>query len=173
MTLDIAGGNSASPERPGRFVQYGAIPWRHSKHGDLRILLITSRGRKRWIVPKGWPIAGKTPGEVAAREAFEEAGVFGEMTAEAVGSFGYSKVLRDGSNADCTVRLFGLNVRGTWVNWPERAERKRQWVGLDEAIDLVGDCELARLMETMRGECLVAAEETAADRLRQHGADRN
>ncbi|WP_153885555.1 NUDIX domain-containing protein [Microvirga tunisiensis] len=38
-------------------------------------MLVTTRGRKRWIVPKGWPVPGLQPYESAAREAFEEAGL--------------------------------------------------------------------------------------------------
>ena len=32
--------------------QYGALAWRRSKRGEVKVLLITSRERKRWIVPK-------------------------------------------------------------------------------------------------------------------------
>ena len=72
--------------------QYGALAWRRSKRGEVKVLLITSRERKRWIVPKGWPIKGKTPARTAAREAFEEAGVIGDAQAEAIGAYNYVKI---------------------------------------------------------------------------------
>jgi 8-oxo-dGTP pyrophosphatase MutT (NUDIX family) len=51
-------------------VQYGALPYRFGAEGELELLLVTSRGRGRWIMPKGWPIKGLKPQEAAAREAF-------------------------------------------------------------------------------------------------------
>jgi hypothetical protein len=48
--------------------QFGALCYRIEKE-MVQILLVTSRGTKRWIVPKGWPEDGLTPAEAAAREA--------------------------------------------------------------------------------------------------------
>ena len=58
--------------------QFGALCYRVEK-GMVQILLVTSRGTKRWIVPKGWPEDGLTPAEAAAKEAGEEAGVTGKV----------------------------------------------------------------------------------------------
>ena len=41
--------------------QFAALCWR-VMDGKVQILLITSRGSGRWIVPKGWPMDGQTPG---------------------------------------------------------------------------------------------------------------
>ena len=71
-------------------LQYAALPWRRV-HGEVQILLVTTKTTGRWIVPKGWPIPGRKPAECAAREALEEAGVVGEVAAQAVGSFSYQK----------------------------------------------------------------------------------
>jgi len=56
--------------------QFAALPFR-VKEDKVQVLLITSRGTGRWIVPKGWPMEGKTPAESALQEAWEEAGVQG------------------------------------------------------------------------------------------------
>ena len=40
--------------------QFGALCYRWQKK-KLQILLITSRTAKRWIIPKGWPMDGKSP----------------------------------------------------------------------------------------------------------------
>jgi 8-oxo-dGTP pyrophosphatase MutT (NUDIX family) len=45
----------------------------------LEIMLVTSRGTQRWIIPKGWPKRGMPPYDTAAKEAFEEAGVIGKV----------------------------------------------------------------------------------------------
>ena len=60
----------------------------------LEILLITSRETRRWVIPKGWPMAGHGAAESAAQEAYEEAGVRGQMTGEAIGHYDYNKRLR-------------------------------------------------------------------------------
>ena len=58
-------------------MQYAALCYRFRKDNTLEILLITSRDTGRWVIPKGWPMKGKRAHEVAAGEAYEEAGVKG------------------------------------------------------------------------------------------------
>jgi ADP-ribose pyrophosphatase YjhB (NUDIX family) len=79
--------------------QYGALPYRFTVDAALEILLVTTRQTKRWIVPKGWPIKGLKPAKSAAREAFEEAGVWGRVGARAIGHFTYDKIL-DGAGVE-------------------------------------------------------------------------
>ena len=52
--------------------QFAALCYR-LRRGKVQILLVTSRGSKRWIVPKGWPMEAKTPAASALQEAWEEA----------------------------------------------------------------------------------------------------
>ena len=54
--------------------QVGALPFRRVPTG-VQVLLVTSRGTKRWVIPKGNPIKGLKAHKAAAQEAFEEAGV--------------------------------------------------------------------------------------------------
>lgn len=130
--------------------QYGAVPWRRTKHGDIEVLLITSRERQRWILPKGWPIKGKSPAQAAAREAFEEAGVIGITHPRPIGSYDYRKRLKSGDEVNCSVTLFGLRVQGTLVDWAESTERKRRWHRLEDAANKVADAELATVLHALR-----------------------
>ncbi|HPU15489.1 MAG TPA: DUF47 domain-containing protein, partial [Polymorphobacter sp.] len=57
--------------------QIAALPYRRDADGDMRLLLITSRETRRWVLPKGNPIDGLDPHLAAAAEAYEEAGVTG------------------------------------------------------------------------------------------------
>jgi 8-oxo-dGTP pyrophosphatase MutT (NUDIX family) len=66
-----------SPKREVR-TQFGALCYR-VRRGKTQILLITSRTRGRWIIPKGWPSEGLTPAQSALQEAWEEAGVTGRV----------------------------------------------------------------------------------------------
>ena len=76
-------------------VQYAALPWRRSSRG-VEVLIITSRRTRRWILPKGWPLAKLSSAETAAAEAREEAGVKGRVRTRPLGSFSYDKILRSG-----------------------------------------------------------------------------
>jgi 8-oxo-dGTP pyrophosphatase MutT (NUDIX family) len=110
-------------------VQYGALPYRFSQDAALEILLVTTRGTRRWIIPKGWPIKGLRPPKSAAREAFEEAGVRGRIGAKPVGLFTYDKLLDEaGVNTTCEVKVYPLLVKRQSEVWPESEQRLVQWV---------------------------------------------
>lgn len=131
--------------------QYGAVPWREDRNGRARVLLVTSRERGRWIVPKGWPAEDRTPCRSAAQEAFEEAGVIGDVRPLPLATYHYIKAGRDGPLQHRCVTLFALRVRGTLTNWPERGQRKRRWFDLDEAADIVDDRGLAQAIRALYG----------------------
>ncbi|MDL2401939.1 NUDIX hydrolase [Rhizobium mayense] len=128
------------------YEQYAAICYR--KHPDLgaaQVLIVTSRESGRWIVPKGWPIKGKKPHEVAAIEAFEEAGVRGKIKKKPLGYFTYLKQLVDGNRVPCVVQLHLLEVEKICENFPERGQRRIEWVSFIEAASRVREPELKGL----------------------------
>lgn len=131
--------------------QVGVLPWRIRKDGGTKIMLITSRRRGRWIVPKGWPMQGHTPLAAASREAFEEAGIIGDMSSAPVTSYRYMKFLDDGSQVACRVAVFGMKVRGTLSHWREKGQRQRRWFSLEAAADKLDDVELAMFVRTLFG----------------------
>ena len=73
IVRSVGGALLSMVKRPhGR--QVAALCTRKGKKGN-EVLLVTSRRRGRWIVPKGWPMEGKSFPETALEEAWEEAGV--------------------------------------------------------------------------------------------------
>jgi 8-oxo-dGTP pyrophosphatase MutT (NUDIX family) len=126
------------PKRALR-IQYAALPHRAKGKSGPEVILMTSRGRRRWIIPKGWPKPGISPHATAAQEAFEEAGVIGKVRKRPVGSFPYVKVLAQGATASCRVRVFPLRVTRQYNKWPERRERKIVWYAPVDAMKLVAD----------------------------------
>ena len=98
-TSQIATNKSNRKNAKAVRLQYGALPYRIGASGELELLLVTSRGRGRWIIPKGWPIKGLTPRKAAAREAFEEAGIRGKIGARPIGHYPYAKLSDDESSA--------------------------------------------------------------------------
>ncbi len=71
--------------------QVAALPFRVGADGRIEVLLITSRDTGRWIIPKGWPMAGRKAHQAAEREAYEEAGLEGQIAANPVGRYHYQK----------------------------------------------------------------------------------
>jgi 8-oxo-dGTP pyrophosphatase MutT (NUDIX family) len=125
--------------------QYGAVCWRMHR-GKVEVLLITSRDTGRWVIPKGWPIAGLTPADTAAREAWEEAGVEGSVLEYELGAFGYDKVLGPKSVVPCSVQVYGLRVAGLKDKFPEKKVRRRKWFDHDKAARKVAEPELRELL---------------------------
>lgn len=68
--------------------QYAAVCVRPNPgaENDIQVLLITSRGSRRCVIPKGCRIPRKKPHEVARQEAWEEAGVRGQVKKKPVGA---------------------------------------------------------------------------------------
>ncbi len=130
--------------------QFGVLPWRIGAGGTPEILLITSRTRQRWIVPKGGLVKGCSPVQSAAQEAFEEAGVIGVSDSEPIGCYCHVKLLDDGSEEPCRVVLFSLRVEGMLADWPEKGQRQRQWHEAEAAVQAIDEPELARLVEVLR-----------------------
>jgi 8-oxo-dGTP pyrophosphatase MutT (NUDIX family) len=125
--------------------QYAALPYRNRPAG-LEVLLVTSRDSGRWIIPKGWPIAGLSPSQAAAREALEEAGVTGRIGSEPIGTYRYDKRLADDTDRDCDVEVFALEVVDQLDSWPEQHQRQREWLGIEEASERVAETELRALI---------------------------
>ena len=125
--------------------QAGAIPYRFEA-GALQVLLITSRGSGRWVIPKGGIEKGFSPSQAAAREAFEEAGVRWCISESPLGSFTYSKRLRSGNFIPATVEVYAMRVEKELKNWPERAERRLKWAPVAQAALLVSEPGIARLL---------------------------
>jgi 8-oxo-dGTP pyrophosphatase MutT (NUDIX family) len=123
--------------------QSGAIPYRIGQ-GQPVFLIITSRGTGRWIFPKGTPIDGKLPWEVASVEALEEAGVEGDVETQPVGSYRTVKMVGI-SRMPVEVDMFPMRVERQHEDWLEKDSRERQWVSLQEATRLLSVPRLAQL----------------------------
>ena len=127
------------------YAQFAALPWRRGADGGVEVLLITSRETGRWVIPKGWPMDGVGPSAAAAQEAWEEAGVRGEVGEVPLGVYGYDK-LRKGERQPMMVTVFPLQVREVHDDWPEKAERTRFWTTPADAAPRVAEPELAAIL---------------------------
>lgn len=127
--------------------QFGALCYR-LRDGKAQILLVTSRGTQRWIIPKGWPMDGETPAGAAATEAFEEAGVVGKPSDVCLGIYSYTKSIPKGDNLPIVVAVFPFKVKRVLKNFPEAGQRKRKWFSLKKAAAVISEPELAPLIRS-------------------------
>lgn len=132
--------------------QYAALPVAVASDGQMSVLILTSRETRRWVIPKGWAEKGVAPHRLAAREAYEEAGVRGVVGPEPLGSFRYIKLLRGKRRTravSCVVVVYELRVERLLDDWPEKAQRERRWVTPLEAAELVEEDGLAGLLRDL------------------------
>ncbi len=127
--------------------QYAALCYRLRGKDLHEVLLITSRDTGRWIIPKGWPMKGRSGAECALREAFEEAGVEGCPSPAPVGVYSYDKILPNGVQP-CIVTVYPVEVTQISKDFPEKGQRARKWFKPKKAADKVDEPELRSLLET-------------------------
>lgn len=127
--------------------QIAALVYRWNAGNELEILLVTSRETRRWILPKGWPMTGKTGAATAAREADEEAGILGHAMKKPLGR--YSSIKRIGETAlPSEVEVYALHFVKQKQKWKERGERICLWLPAAEAAETVAEPDLAAIIKT-------------------------
>eukprot|EP00877_Chromochloris_zofingiensis_P003887 jgi/Chrzof1/1349/Cz10g04020.t1 len=114
----------------------GCIPVRYSgsfpRPEDVQVLLITSRGGKGWVFPKGGWEDDETVEAAAMRETLEEAGVRGTIEEPLIGTFTFQSAkqerIHNVHQGKCRAHMFVMNVAEELDMWPEGLERQRCWV---------------------------------------------
>lgn len=132
-------------------LQVGALCWRKRK-GQTEVLLVTSRDTGRWVVPKGWPMKGRSAAGSAMQEAWEEAGVrVDPAESRAAGTFDYVKQLKGGRKLRLTVHLFSVRLRKSDLHdrFPEAKERKRTWMTARKAASKVEEPGLRKILRRL------------------------
>ena len=140
-----ASGEGESRERPAYYYnQSSVIPYR-LQAGKPEILVISSRKKKHLIVPKGINEPGLTPQQSAAKEAREEAGVEGIVSAEPLGRYRYEKW-----GGLCTVDVYPMEVTRVLPEeeW-EESHRGRSWVSPEKAASALQQRELGSMVKTL------------------------
>jgi 8-oxo-dGTP pyrophosphatase MutT (NUDIX family) len=125
--------------------QVAALPFVEARTG-IEVLLITSRRRKRWIIPRGWPVDGMSFAAAAAREAEEEAGVHGPIGDVAIGAYQYKKRTGTGYRVPCEVLIYPFRATHQTIVWSEKSERETRWCHLETAASLVKHDGLAAFL---------------------------
>ena len=109
--------------------QIAALPYKADESAmdaPARIMLITSRETRRWIIPKGNIGSGQQPHSAAAQEAEEEAGILGSTCPTPLGSYRYRKKKRNGASVWIDVSVFPFAVTEELPTWDEQHQRERR-----------------------------------------------
>lgn len=133
----------------GKCRQVAALPWKRDRDGKLRLLLVTSRTNQKWMLPKGWPMPGKTDAEVAAIEALEEAGIIGTVAGDAIGTYHYRKVFDETRSSPARAAIYPVEVGEELDDWRERTQRRKKWVRPRKAASMVFERDLARFLDDL------------------------
>lgn len=129
--------------------QVAALCVRKGDNGP-EVLMVTSLGTGRWIIPKGWPIDGLDFPGTALQEAWEEAGVRkGKIGGPRVGRYNYQKVLGKGYEVPCLVDVYPVSVSRMEKDFPDSDQRTRRWVPKDEAANMVHESELREIIRAI------------------------
>ncbi len=125
--------------------QSAAIPYRLTAAG-MEVLMVTNRGGWRWLFPKGGIGKGLTSADSAAREAYEEAGVVGDIHRRPLGCYQFRKRDMPAKAAACEVEVFLLHVHEQLQVWPEKGLRRLRWVDIGEAALTVQEGGLVEIL---------------------------
>jgi len=126
----------------------GGIPF-IIENGVVKVLLVTSVTRGRWVFPKG--LLKKREGHLKGcrREALEEAGVKGTV----LRNFPITALIKSKDHAKDSrfvVTFYPLLVTRQLEKWPERHFRKRQWVRLDEIGEYMDKADLRKVAKMFK-----------------------
>jgi len=120
------------------YKQSAIIPYRNN--GELEILLVTSRKKKKWIIPKGIIEQNLLPLKSAEKEALEEAGIKGITQNKSIGKYKYKKW-----GGTCNVKIFAMEVTEILDCWDEDF-RERKWMNLENVKMEIEDSELLKIV---------------------------
>jgi 8-oxo-dGTP pyrophosphatase MutT (NUDIX family) len=149
--------------------QFAALPFRITD-GEVEVCLISTRKKKRWSVPKGSLIKRTSPRQTAATEAFEEAGLFGDVGKLKIATF-KQRVLHKGRTTRGNVDVFPFRVMGEAVDWPEKHQRELIWVPPQKAVEMVRKPGLKRTIIRFAGSMERHQAPHGEKRLHEHEAD--
>lgn len=95
---------------------------------------------------------GKKPWRAAAIEAFEEAGIDGDISKDRIGIYKYRKKLSSGAKVKCKVSLYPMQVERLRTKWPEKGQRRRKWFSPKNAARMVKEPELKAILKSFASQ---------------------
>jgi hypothetical protein len=91
--------------------------------------------------PRGRFKKQRSGSELAAPEAFEDAGLVGEVAFQCIGFYRCMKRLPECGEVECVVDVYPIWVSEELDDWPERERRRRRWFRVTEVAALVNEVD--------------------------------
>jgi len=135
--------SSAGKTAPQHFYRQSAVVPYRRRAGSVEILMVTSRRKKRWVMPKGVIEPDLDAAASAAKEALEEAGIEGRVSKRPLGSYRYEKW-----GGVCEVEVYAMRVKTVHDEWDE-SFRDREWLSPKSAIARCRERELRRIVKRL------------------------
>lgn len=129
-------------------LQVGMLCTRQGPEGP-EVLLVKTLDTGRWIIPKGWPMKGRSLQDAAAQEAWEEAGARGRVLPQEIGRLAGTKRLKSGLEVPSEIAVFQMQDTQLSDIYPEARKRKRRMLPARQAADLADMPDLADLIRRM------------------------
>ena len=125
------------------YKQSAVIPYK--KNGNkIEVLLVTTRKKKKWIIPKGIIEENLTARESAIKEAYEEAGIKGNLLPHKLGKYSYRKW-----GGKCKVKVYGMEVTSLSEFWEENF-RERKWVSFSNIQNYIKNEKIIAITTTLK-----------------------
>ena len=123
-------------------LESGVLAYRLDRRGTIRVLVVTTKSG-RWGIPKGRVEPHLSFADNAAKEAFEEAGIRGEVAPVAAGMY---RAIKRTAAGEIVIEVWVYPMRVTEIleDFPERGRRAAKWVTVDEAARLLREPFLAK-----------------------------
>jgi len=110
------------------------------------VLLVQSKGRNGWVLPKGgWETDEATAQEAACREAWEEAGIVCKKISYDLGS---AQEKKSNGSIKTEYHWYEAIVERLEDKWPEMSKRTRMWMTFKQAEAALAD--RPELLEALR-----------------------
>ncbi|XP_050235231.1 nudix hydrolase 13, mitochondrial [Mercurialis annua] len=150
----------------------GCIPYRIRKDASdtdhrIEVVMVSSPNRTDFVFPKGGWEDDETMFEAACREAMEEAGIKGILREEPLGVWHFRSKSKENLcslEGGCKGFMFALEVTEELETWPERENRDRIWLNIDDAFKF---CRYEWMREALEKFLIVMEDENKAERLEE------
>jgi 8-oxo-dGTP pyrophosphatase MutT (NUDIX family) len=129
-------------KKPDWYYRQSAVIPYLAEDGNTQIVLVTTRKKKKWTLPKGIVEPDLTPEESALQEAYEEAGIEGAIQGGIFDTFQYNKW-----GGTCFVQVFLMKITQWHESWPEDHYRSRETFSPDKALQVIGRKEMQPVLK--------------------------
>ncbi|MCF7791968.1 MAG: NUDIX domain-containing protein [Victivallales bacterium] len=126
------------------FNQSGVIPYTIEDE-QIKVMLITSKKKKKWIIPKGIIEPEMSPRDSAAKEAYEEAGITGRVFKEEITNY-----IQEKWGGECSITIFLMKIDKIFDQWEEDF-RKRKLFTPGKAAEKIKIKPLKKIIKNIEG----------------------